>query len=90
LRNVRFCPITPRRAEEDELDRLNEERLERLQRDGEVFVSNGVIDGLFFLRACIVNFRTTEDHIRALPEVVYTGGREVHRSGAGAVSRAGC
>src|SRR5919201_2078833 len=70
----------PEGVEGEELDRLNEELLERLQREGEVFVSNAVIDGSFFLRACIVNFRTTEDEIRALPEIVTRVGAELHGS----------
>ncbi|HEV8688438.1 MAG TPA: pyridoxal-dependent decarboxylase [Gaiellaceae bacterium] len=72
----------PEGAEGKELDRVNEELLERLQRDGEVFVSNAMIDGSYFLRACIVNFRTTEEDIRALTEVVTRVGAEVHRTGA--------
>jgi glutamate/tyrosine decarboxylase-like PLP-dependent enzyme len=60
----------------DELDRLNERLLHTLQHDGEVFVSNAVIDGAYFLRSCIVNFRTTENDIHALVEVVKrTGAR---------------
>jgi aromatic-L-amino-acid decarboxylase len=61
----------------EELDRLNEELLEQLQHDGDVFVSNAVVDGSFFLRACIVNFRTTEDDVRALPEIVTRAGAEL-------------
>jgi aromatic-L-amino-acid decarboxylase len=62
--------LRPPGVDEDELDRLNQELLERLQTGGEAFVSNAVIDGAYFLRACIVNFRTTEEDIRALPEIV--------------------
>ncbi|HSK16849.1 MAG TPA: aminotransferase class V-fold PLP-dependent enzyme [Gaiellaceae bacterium] len=61
-------------VEGEELDRLNEEILARLQHEGEVFVSNAVIDGSFFLRACIVNFRTAEADVRALPEIVKRAG----------------
>ena len=41
------------------LNTLNEELLDRLQRGGQVFVSNAVIGGRYALRACIVNFHTT-------------------------------
>jgi hypothetical protein len=34
-----------------------------------VFPSNAVIDGRFWLRACIVNFRTEADDMDALLEV---------------------
>jgi aromatic-L-amino-acid decarboxylase len=70
----------PEGLDESELDRLNEELLDRLQRDGEVFVSHAVIDGSYFLRACIVNFRTTEADIEALTEVVTRTGAELLRS----------
>src|SRR5262249_54263477 len=43
-------------AVERHLDALNRELLDRLQRGGEIFVSNAVIDGRYVLRACIVNF----------------------------------
>jgi aromatic-L-amino-acid decarboxylase len=69
--------LRPPGLQEDELDRLNEELLERLQKGGEAFVSNALIDGSYFLRACIVNFRTTEDDIRALPEIVKRVGSEL-------------
>jgi aromatic-L-amino-acid decarboxylase len=69
--------LHPDGMEGDELDRLNEELLERLQTGGEAFVSNAVIGGSYFLRACIVNFRTTEDDIRALPEIVKRVGSEL-------------
>ncbi len=69
--------LRPAGLEGGELDRLNEELLERLQKGGEAFVSNAVIDGSYFLRVCIVNFRTTEDDIRALPEIVKRVGSEL-------------
>jgi len=59
------------------LNRLNEELLNRLQKSGEAFVSNAVIDGKYLLRACIVNFRTTLSDIEALPEIVVRIGREI-------------
>ena len=43
---------------ERHLDALNRELLDRLQRGGEAFVSNAVVDGRYVLRACIVNFHT--------------------------------
>lgn len=64
-------------AVEAYLNRLNEEIIDRLQKSGEVFVSNAVIDGKYLLRACIVNFRTTLSDIEALPEIVLRCGREL-------------
>lgn len=60
------------------IDSINRIIVDRLQAEGEVFVSNAVIDGKFLLRACIVNFRTTESDVVALIEVAKRVGREVH------------
>ncbi len=57
------------------LNRLNTALLERLQRGGEAYVSNAVAGGRFVLRACITNFRTTEDDVRALAPIVTRLGR---------------
>jgi glutamate/tyrosine decarboxylase-like PLP-dependent enzyme len=57
------------------LNTLNKELLSRLQKSGEAFVSNAVMDGKYVLRACIVNFRTTLDDIEALPKIVVRIGR---------------
>ncbi len=57
-------------AVERELDTLNRALLDVLQREGEVFVSNAVIDGRYVLRACIVNFRTERTDVEALPGII--------------------
>ncbi len=62
---------------EEYLNRLNTELLTRLQNGGEAFVSNAVIRGKFVLRACIVNFRTTLEDVRALPSLVARIGKEI-------------
>jgi glutamate/tyrosine decarboxylase-like PLP-dependent enzyme len=59
------------------LDTLNQELLDRLQRSGEIFVSNAVIDGHYVLRACIVNFHTASSDVLAVPDVVARIGRAV-------------
>ena len=63
-------------AAERQLDALNRDVLDRLQRGGEAYVSNAVVGGRFVLRACIVNFRTTGTDVDALPEIVARIGRE--------------
>jgi aromatic-L-amino-acid/L-tryptophan decarboxylase len=70
----------PHNVPEDELDQLNEALLERLDRSGEAFLSNAIVDGRFFLRLCIVNFRTTEADVRALPEIVKRVGADLYSS----------
>ena len=62
------------------LNELNAAILRRIQADGNVFLSNAVVDGKYLLRACIVNFRTTlADAEAVLPEVVRIG-RELTQS----------
>jgi glutamate/tyrosine decarboxylase-like PLP-dependent enzyme len=63
---------------EEHLDALNRELLDRLQRGGDVFVSNAVINGRYVLRACIVNFHTTRADVEAAVETVIRAGRQVH------------
>jgi aromatic-L-amino-acid/L-tryptophan decarboxylase len=67
----------PAGAAEEEVDRINEELVDRLQAGGEAFLSNAIVDGRYCLRLCIVNFRTTEADMRALPEIVKRVGAEI-------------
>ncbi|HSR42686.1 MAG TPA: pyridoxal-dependent decarboxylase, partial [Longimicrobiales bacterium] len=60
------------------LDRLNQEVQDRLEKGGEAFVSNAVTGGRYCLRACIVNFNTTDDDVDALPDIVARTGRTAH------------
>lgn len=59
------------------LNKLNEELLNHLQKSGEAFVSNAVIEGKYLLRACIVNFRTALSDVEVLPEIVIRLGRKL-------------
>lgn len=63
---------------EEYLNRLNTDILSRIERGGEAFLSNSVVDGKFALRACIVNFRTSLDDVEAVPELVARIGRQAH------------
>jgi glutamate/tyrosine decarboxylase-like PLP-dependent enzyme len=62
---------------EEHLDALNRKLVDRLQRNGETFISNAVIGGRYVLRACIVNFHTTEADVKAGPEIVARTGRAI-------------
>src|SRR5262245_22911088 len=64
-------------AVERHLDALNRELLDRLQRGGETFVSNAVVDGHYVLRACVVNFHTATADVEAVPAIVARMGRVV-------------
>ena len=58
-------------------DRLNRRLLELVQRDGDVFLTGTELAGRFVLRACIVNFRTTEQDVETLIEAVRMAGTRV-------------
>lgn len=80
IATFRFVPEDLRHASENDdvrpyLDRLNQALLDRLQREGQAFVSNAVINGTYVLRACIVNFHTSLTDVEALPAVVAKLGR---------------
>jgi glutamate/tyrosine decarboxylase-like PLP-dependent enzyme len=83
ITTFRFVPKDLNREgdeREEYLNRLNMELVARLQRGGEVFVSNAVLDGKFLLRACIVNFRTSQTDLETLVEVVLRVGHEIDSS----------
>jgi glutamate/tyrosine decarboxylase-like PLP-dependent enzyme len=83
ITTFRFVPADLRAAAEEPanvkyLNDLNTKVLDHLQRHGEAFVSNAVVDGRYVLRACVVNFHTDAGDIDALPEIVVRAGRELH------------
>jgi glutamate/tyrosine decarboxylase-like PLP-dependent enzyme len=58
------------------LNRLNQELLSRIEKSGEAFLSNAVLDGRFLLRLCIVNFRTSFEDVECLPALIARLGNE--------------
>ena len=72
-------PAAGRPDVEPYLHRLNEQLLTRVERSGEAFLSNAVVNGRFALRACIVNFRTSLADIDALPDMLARHGRDTDR-----------
>jgi aromatic-L-amino-acid decarboxylase len=82
IATFRYVPLDLKTQQHDVptepyLDALNQELLDRLQRSGEIFVSNAVIDGHYLLRACIVNFHTTDADALAVPDIIARIGRAV-------------
>jgi glutamate/tyrosine decarboxylase-like PLP-dependent enzyme len=61
---------------ESYLNALNNELLTRVQNSGQAYLSNAVVNGKFALRVCIVNFRTTQSDIEALPPLIVRLGKE--------------
>ena len=56
------------------VDDLNRELANVLQAGGEAYISNAIIEGRYYLRACVVNFRTTLADIEALPDIIARAG----------------
>jgi glutamate/tyrosine decarboxylase-like PLP-dependent enzyme len=71
-------PQTPER--EAYLERLNQDLLARVERSGEAFLSQAMVNGRFALRACIVNFRTSMTDIETLLSILTRHGQEAHRT----------
>ncbi|MDB4870773.1 MAG: Aromatic-L-amino-acid decarboxylase [Gemmatimonadales bacterium] len=61
----------------DYLNELNARIATALRLSGRAFVSNAHIGDAYFLRACIVNFRTTLADVQALPEIIVELGRDL-------------
>ena len=57
-------------AVEERLNRFNEALLATIEASGKAFLSNAMVGGRFALRACIVNFHTSDEDIDALPELI--------------------
>ncbi len=59
------------------LDELNKKLLLRLQEGGEIYLSNAVIEGRYYLRLCIVNFRTSQADLEATVSIILREGRRL-------------
>jgi aromatic-L-amino-acid decarboxylase len=59
-----------RRYDKGNEDALNRALADALARDGRILVAPATADGHTWLRACMVNHRTTDEDVRAIPEVV--------------------
>jgi glutamate/tyrosine decarboxylase-like PLP-dependent enzyme len=85
ITTFRYVPADPqptmaREDRESYLARLNQGLLSRVERSGEAFLSNAMVNGRFALRACIVNFRTSEADVDALLPLLSRIGRETDRA----------
>lgn len=52
------------------LNQLNKALLAEVQKSGQAFVSNAIVDGDYLLRACVINFRTTEPDIDSVLQII--------------------
>lgn len=67
----------PSHAPTDQWEDLNRRLLEIVQREGQVFLTSTRLHGVLALRACIVNFRTTEADLDTLLNVVSAAGAQI-------------
>jgi glutamate/tyrosine decarboxylase-like PLP-dependent enzyme len=66
--------------DESYLQRLNQDLLTRVERSGEAFLSQAMVNGRFALRACIVNFRTALTDIESLLPMLARHGHDAERT----------
>ncbi|HYH16821.1 MAG TPA: pyridoxal-dependent decarboxylase [Flavisolibacter sp.] len=81
ITTLRYIPIDALESLNDResyLNELNEALLNELQKGGEVFLSNAMVENKYCLRACIVNFRTSRKDIESTIEIIVREGRRVH------------
>jgi aromatic-L-amino-acid/L-tryptophan decarboxylase len=83
ITTLRYVPLELRASfgseqTESYLNRLNQLLLAQIEKSGEAFCSNAVIDAKYALRFCIVNFRTSTDDIEAIPQLVARLGGRAH------------
>jgi aromatic-L-amino-acid decarboxylase len=69
-------------AVDSELDELNTNIMNAVQRGGRAYLSSATIRGQFALRACITNFRTTRGDIDETLEIIREVARELNSAGA--------
>lgn len=80
FRYVPECSIKDPIKKENYINALNETLLNKLQMEGEVFLSNAVLGGKYCLRSCIVNFRTSKKDIKETIEIIVRNGRKIHNN----------
>jgi glutamate/tyrosine decarboxylase-like PLP-dependent enzyme len=74
----RFAP-PELRGNDEHLNLLNREIVERVQTGGRVFVSATELDGRFVVRSCALHYALDETHISAIVDEVRTVGRQTLR-----------
>lgn len=60
----------PKHLSQDALNKHNLDLVQRMQEDGRVYVSSAVVDDQACLRPCFVNFRTTQEDVKAFIDTV--------------------
>ena len=73
----RYVPagLEPGPRSDEYVSLLNDRLMSQIQLDGRAFCSNAFLDGMWALRACIVNFRTEAEDVDALLDLAVELGR---------------
>ena len=77
LKAVDLDSSTDEATGEDDVSRQNALILERVVHRGRVYLSNATLRGKFYLRACLVNHRTTDEDVDAVIPEVLSAAREL-------------
>ena len=77
ITTFRYVPLNCKEGN-DYLNKLNEELCNELQTGGELFLSNAIVNEMYCLRACVVNFRTSKKDIEEIIEIIVREGRKAH------------
>jgi len=83
ITTLRFVPQNLALVDEEReeyLNTLNKKLLDALQKEGEVFLSNAVLNGNYCLRACIVNFRSSKKDIEQIIDIITARGQKLLRN----------
>lgn len=80
----RYVPAAfqSRLGSDAELDKLNTQIMNAVQRGGRAYLSSATIRGKFALRACITNFRTTRADIDQTLEIIREAARALDSAGS--------
>ena len=79
ITTLRYIPTGADLKDNEMLNALNEALLNRLQKEGKMFMSNALVDGKYCLRSCVVNFRTTKKDIEEITDIIIETGRLVSK-----------
>ncbi|MDP4263512.1 MAG: pyridoxal-dependent decarboxylase [Bacteroidota bacterium] len=82
ITTLRYVPVDIAQNDENRetyLNTLNEALLNKLQKGGEVFLSNAIVKEKYCLRGCIVNFRTSKKDIEEIIKIIAREGKIMHR-----------
>jgi aromatic-L-amino-acid/L-tryptophan decarboxylase len=71
----------------DDVTGLNKRLLEKVQSEGKAYLIGTELEGQYTLRACIVNFRTTEADLDALLDILAEAGQRVISEQSSIVSK---